>query len=89
MTSDVHYVARHVDRVASTPEPRTVFALVTAPLGLVGVALFGIGLVEEWGGIWSAIGFVVCVALVVLSGSALTASAPSGEHKAAARSVPD
>jgi len=93
MWSDAHYLARHVNRVPAMPEPRTVFAVVTAILGLVGVALFGIGLVVVWGGIWSAIGFVVCVALVVLSGFALTASTPGdragGDHKATAQSVPD
>ena len=90
MWTDVQHVARHVDRVPSPPELRTVFALVAALLGLGGVALFGIGLVEVWGGVWSALGFVICVAVVAVAGFDLAPSTPDGtggEHKSAERSA--
>lgn len=91
MRTDVHQVARHVDRVPITLAPRTVFALIGVLIGLAGVALFGIGLVQVWGGIWSALGFVICVAVTALAGFDLAPSAPGvgsgGDHKSAARSA--
>jgi len=71
------YVARHVDRAPNPAESRTAFDLVTALFGLVGVALFGIGLVEDRGSIWPAMGVVVCVAVVAVSGSNLMPSTMS------------
>ncbi len=68
MMPDAHIVATHVDRVASAPKHRTISVLVTCLLGSVGVVLFGIGLVEVWGGIWSAFGFAACVGVVAISG---------------------
>jgi short subunit fatty acids transporter len=85
MWPDANFAARQADDVHKMPEPRTVFAFVTLLLGLLGVALFGIGLVAVWGGIWSAIGFVICVGLVAVAGSELAPSALSrrtgGVHK--------
>ena len=78
MRPEAQYAARHVDRAPNTPESRTVFDLATALLGLVGGALFGVGLVQDRGGIWPAMGFVVCVAVVAVSGFNLMPSATSG-----------
>lgn len=90
MRTEAPYVARHVDRVRNTPERRTVFVLITTLLGLAGVALFGIGLVEVWGGIWSALGFVICVGVVAVAGFDFAPSTPVGrtvgERRSAARS---
>lgn len=80
MRSDEPLAASHVDRVPSTPERRTVLVSIAGLLGLGGVVLFGIGLVEVWGGIWSALGFVACVAVVAVSGFDL---APSGPQSSA------
>ena len=77
MRPDAHVVARQVDRVPSTPERRTVFVSMAGILGLCGVVLFGIGLVEVWGGIWSALGFVGSVAVVAVAGFDLAPSTPS------------
>lgn len=68
------YVARHIDRDPNALEAGTVYDLVTAVLGLIGFALFGIGL-EVGGGVWPAIGFVVCIAVVAVSGFNLAPSA--------------
>ena len=76
MRLDAHVVARHVDRVPSPPDRRTVCVSMTGILGLCGVVLFGIGLVEVWGGIWSALGFVASVAVVAVSGFDLAPSRP-------------
>lgn len=65
-----------VTAVPSTPDRRTVFVSMTGILGLCGVVLFGIGLVEVWGGIWSALGFVASVAVVAVSGFDLAPSRP-------------
>jgi hypothetical protein len=84
MRPDAHVVARRVDRVGSTPQRRTVFVSIAGILGLCGVVLFGIGLVEVWGGIWSALGFVACVAVVAVSGFDLAPSRPGtagGEYR--------
>ena len=78
MRPEAQYVARHVDRAPNTPDSRTAFDLATVLLGLVGVALFGIGLVQDRGGIWPALGFVVCVGVVAVSGFNLTPSTTSG-----------
>ena len=76
MRTDGHHVARHVDRVPILPAPRTVFALVSTVLGLAGAGLFGIGLIEVWGGIWAAFGFVICVAITAVAGFDLVPSTP-------------
>jgi len=78
MRPEAQYAARHVDRVPNTRESRIVFGLATALLGLVGGALSGIGLVQDRGGIWPAMGFVVCVAVVAVSGFNLVPFATSG-----------
>jgi len=73
---DAHYLSSRVDRVSNPPEVRTVFDLVAVLSGAVGVVLTGIGLREVWGGIWSAFGFVLCVAVVAVSGFDLASSTP-------------
>ena len=78
MRSEAQYVARHVDRAPTTPESRTAVDLAAALFGLVGVAVFGIGLVQDRGGIWPALGFVVCVAVVAVSGFNLVSFTASG-----------
>jgi hypothetical protein len=80
MRPDAHVVSRRVDRVHSTPERRTVFVSMIGVLGLFGVVLFGIGLVEVWGGIWSALGFVASVAVVSVSGFDLAPSKPTASR---------
>jgi hypothetical protein len=87
MRSDAPLVARHVDRVPRAPEHRTVLVSLAGLLGLGGVVLFGIGLVEVWGGIWSALGFVVCVAIVSVAGFDVAPSrrrGSAGGHRRAA-----
>ena len=85
MRSEARFVARHIHRVPNT-QPRTLFDVVAVLVGLVGVALFGIGLVQVWGGIWCAFGFVGCVAAVAVSGFDLapsTRGSTTGGHSRA------
>ncbi len=84
MRPDAPYVARHIDRDPNALEPGTVYDFVTAVLGLIGFALFGIGL-ELGGGIVPAIGFFVCIAVVAVSGFSL---APRARRRAAHSGVP-
>lgn len=77
MWSGVHYVARYVGRVPSRPEPRTVMALAGVLVGIIGVAGFGIGLVEALGGIWFAFGFVGCTAVAAVAGFDLAQTSAS------------
>ena len=78
MWPEAEYAARHVDRASKTPQSRIVFDLFTALLGIVGVALFGIGLVEDRGAVLPPIGFVACLAVVAVSGFNLMQSTASG-----------
>lgn len=84
MRPDVPYVARHIDRDPNALEPGTVYDFVTAVLGLIGFALFGIGL-ELGGGIVPVIGFFVCIAVVAVSGFNL---APRARHRTGHLGVP-